>query len=567
MKLLAWSQVSPYWNWGMGLPRSFLPLLYNLRKEETYSVEAEFAVAPFSLFAFVVDSPDPIKRVNEKIGQEFTYLHDATGEDLLFFAPIDEPEGWRERMKESAGSSVLDLYEKIPDRLHSGNPERAQRIFAQSLGIRTDDLPALVVTPDLRDHRYYVLRTSKSAISGQLIGLGNLARGIGRREKTPSLEEFSRPDIDACSGLYSGTLLQNLAGLLHESISLVVSAKKESSCMTPGESVEAVLARNNLVARCRELVLQLNEIRPVRAIGSMEDEGTPIAFQTLETLARLLSGLGHGDQETFADYPFPSELDWELESQEWWAMGNKVYDFLNRPNSFLQKKGLSEGMEALDKAPALVCWSKALENELNLSAGQWIRTQLGVDLPEFFNRYQPEKEAIFKPSDSYFLDFNRRLHDSDAHDGWRMLELGPLTGAVNWFVKQSGNSRMPLSDDAIGAFGKNFEQIRTIRNRACHPSRLSAGDADDFQGALRELRSSGALGELSSIKKRLLERPCSSQEPRHLYLFRNGRVYGPYSHESILGFVKEGRVTESDMACVLHTKEWKPLGEILGQDV
>ena len=96
---------------------------------------------------------------------------------------------------------------------------------------------------------------------------------------------------------------------------------------------------------------------------------------------------------------------------------------------------------------------------------------------------------------------------------------------------------------------------------------MSVGDVDDLQGALQKLRSSGALGELSHVKKRLLERPYPPRESRHLYLFRSGRVYGPYARQSILGFLKEGRATESGPVCVLHAKDWKPLGKILGQDV
>lgn len=547
----------------MGLPRSFLPLLHNLRKDERYSSEAELAVSPFSLFAFVIDSPDSDKRVSGRLEEEFSYLNLATGDDLLFFSPIDEPQGWRENMEQSVGSSILDLYEKIPERLRSGNPERAQRIFAQSLGIQKDDLPVIILSAKLQDRKYFVLRTSKAAINGQLISLGNLAREIGRREKRLCIEELARPEIDLCSGLYTGELVQNLAGLLHDSLSLIVSAKKQSSCDSPGEIVEASLARSNMRNRCHELVIQLNEISPVRAIGSEDDAGTPMIYQTLETLARLLAGLSQSEQENFIDYPLPAEIDWELESKEWWAIGNTVYDFLTRPQLILEEKGLGEEVRSLDKAPALVCWSKALENELNLSAGQWIRRELGISIPEFFNRHQPQKQAIFEPSKKYSLDFNRPLHDSATHDGLRLLELGPLTGAVNWYLKRAKGTRIPLAEESINAIGENFERIRLIRNRACHPSRMHPNDARDFQDAVRELNSSGALVDMSRIKGMLMRKPVPAKRPGPLYLYLGGRVLGPYGNQSLEEFIKEGRITKSDLACLKSTKKWKPLSAFL----
>ena len=174
----------------MGLPHSLLPLLHNLRKDERYSGEAKSAVEPFSLFCFIIDSPDKDKRLSDYVGREFIHLHNLTGEDLLFLIPIDEPPGWRRLMNESAGSSVLSLYRKIPDSIQSSNPERAQRIFAQTLGVRKQDLPALILSSDLCEKEYFVLRTSRETISAQLSVLGALARSISNDEKNYAYKSF-----------------------------------------------------------------------------------------------------------------------------------------------------------------------------------------------------------------------------------------------------------------------------------------------------------------------------------------------------------------------------------------
>ncbi len=545
----------------MGLPHSILPLLHNLRKEDSYTAEAKDAVAPFSLFCFIIDSPDNDQKLSDFVSREFIHLHHATGQDFLFFIPIDEPPEWRRFMKESAGSSVLSLYQKIPDSVRSSNPDRAQRIFAQTLGVRKQDLPALVLSSDLCEKKYFVLRTSKETISTQLSALGVLARSIARDEKNLSLEVLSRPEIDSCSGLYSDGLFQNIAGLLYESIQLSLSNK--DNFHTPGEKIQAEMAHRNLKDQCAELISQFQEIQPVRGVG-MEELANPHIFQTLETLARLLAELDREDRGAQGKSPVVHQPNpqWDLESTEWWTMGNKVYQFLDQPKSFLLGLGISEEIKVVDKAPSIVCWSKALENELNLSAGQWIRKRLGVKMPKYFNRFQPDKEAIFQPSEKYSLDFNRRQHDCISHDGLRMLELGPLTGAINWFAKQEGNSRLPFSFEPIDFFSKNIEQIRNIRNRACHPSSMRPEDGKDFQDAYAGLQKSRILSELSALKLKLSQ-DSKTSDNQHIYISRSGRIYGPYRISSISLFLEDGRLRLDDFAYEKGTGKWETVQDLL----
>ena len=547
----------------MGLPHSLLPLLHNLRKDERYSGEAKSAVEPFSLFCFIIDSPDKDKRLSDYVGREFIHLHNLTGEDLLFLIPIDEPSGWRRLMKESAGSSVLSLYRKIPDSIQSSNPERAQRIFAQTLGVRKQDLPALILSSDLCEKEYFVLRTSRETISAQLSVLGALARSISNDEKKLCIEELSKPEIDSCSGLYSNGLFQNMAGLLYESIALGISSKDGNSCQYAQEAIEVDTACSSLKDRCRELVNQITEIQPVRAVGS-EELVNPHIFQSLETLARLLAELDQEDGEAQGKSPVVHQPNpqWDLESTEWWTMGNKVYQFLDQSTRSCRNLGIPEEIKLVDKAPSIVCWSKALENELNLSAGQWIRKRLGVEIPKYFNRFQPDKEAIFQPSEKYSLDFNRRHHDCKSHDGLRMLELGPLTGAINWFARQEGDCRLSLSFEPPDCFSKNIEQIRNIRNRACHPSSMRPEDGQDFQDAYASLLESGVLSELCALKAQMSE--CSiASDNQPIYVSRSGRTYGPYPISSIYSFLEGERLRLDDYACEKGTQEWKTVRDFI----
>jgi hypothetical protein len=426
-------------------------------------------------------------------------------------------------------------------------------------------LPALILSPDLCKKEYFVLRTSKETISTQLSCLGVLAKSIARNEKDLSLEVLSRPEIDSCSGLYSESLTQNMAELLYDSIALGISEKDRSKCHNMQEAIEADIAFRNLKNRCRDLLIQLTQIQPARSVGS-DELANPHIFQTLEKLALLLAKLDREDTEDFGkSHTFHQpDPEWDLESTEWWKIGNKVYQFLDQPNRLHKKLNIPEEIKLVDKAPSIVCWSKALENELNLSAGQWIRQRLGVEMPEYFNRFQPDREAIFQPSEKYSLDFNRRHHDCNSHDGLRMLELGPLTGAINWFAKRVGDCRFPLSLEPLDCLSQNIEHIRNIRNRACHPSSMRPEDGQDFQNAYARLQAAGVLSELSTLKVQMSGNSKANAN-QLLYISRFGRTYGPYRSSSISMFLEDGKLCFDDFACEKGAREWKKVRDFLNE--
>ena len=50
------------------------------------------------------------------------------------------------------------------------------------------------------------------------------------------------------------------------------------------------------------------------------------------------------------------------------------------------------------------------------------------------------------------------------------------------------------------------------------------------------------------------------------YISRNGKTFGPYSQNSILIFIQEGRADIHDWAWVPGNKNWIPLGQILEEN-
>jgi len=67
-----------------------------------------------------------------------------------------------------------------------------------------------------------------------------------------------------------------------------------------------------------------------------------------------------------------------------------------------------EAGEELDFTPGVICLAKVFEKEANLSIVHWARRELGVSLPQFFNKPQPGVRAIVIPQipDGREIDLN-----------------------------------------------------------------------------------------------------------------------------------------------------------------
>ena len=181
-----------------------------------------------------------------RLKRTFLHLHQATGERLLFFfIPIDEPEHWRKSMQSSLWGSALQLYETMPDKLHSRDPLRSEQIFATTLGISTDELPVIVVCEDLGHPDYYVIRSSRESVRNQLLALGSLALDLHEQGKSLPWSVYLLRKIDCCSGLHGGGLVEPLASLLHDSLSIILATNSEK------HSLSSRVARKSLLERCR----------------------------------------------------------------------------------------------------------------------------------------------------------------------------------------------------------------------------------------------------------------------------------------------------------------------------
>jgi hypothetical protein len=477
----------------MGMPStvSFYPLVYNLASpDRPYHSTALRLLSPFSLFAFVLCPPDEKDGVRDVLARHFSFLDIATADRLLFFAPIDEPPGWREQKESgSAARSLIDFQNVVSSSVRSADPGQTAHAMAVSLGLEVADLPAIVVTADPRQNQYLALRTSADRVRQQLVGLGDFAQDLptlGRRAASSEAlklraEDLRRRGLDLAGGLSDPELTDNLAAALHTVLSFALVGSPHSHSRYASQSARSALDNlRDRITRARAAVQPLGG-EP----GSEEDDSLQAVLHLEECLA---TWLGLTAKPTGEEGGPAAPEGWDPEPTRWLILGDRVARLLAAPEP---------GNE--DCSPAAVCWAKAFEAELNLSLGHWVRRLLGVSLPEYFGKVQEGVHAVFSGGgDRFSVDFNRRRRPGD--DAWRSLELGVLRGPVGYYL---GRETPPLPTEKRAALLEAWETIRQVRNDACHPQAVSHDRAALLRETLRALERGAVLRDLTELKRSL----------------------------------------------------------------
>jgi hypothetical protein len=150
-----------------------------------------------------------------------------------------------------------------------------------------------------------------------------------------------------------------------------------------------------------------------------------------------------------------------------------------------------------DYAPAIICLAKVFEREINLSVVHWARKELGVELPQYFNQYQPGVKAQLSTGPSgEFVDFNMKS---------RRQWLPPGIGQSEFGCKELGFSRGLPPDWEPQAWSELFTDWNTIRrerNKAAHTEIMDQTSFSNMQTTLNHLAQRGMFEKFHRMKFR-----------------------------------------------------------------
>ncbi len=459
------------------------------------------AVKQFNLFAFILHDPESHPEFHNYLRSVFEDLDSSTGEKLLFFALVDPSRDWLEEKRLRSFHSAVKRFEYFA-RLHhteslpDSDPSSSAYSIAWALGIPPDDLPVILVTDDLKSNNYKFLRTSVSKVRDQLIALGRSAL----RFRSPVDNSRSVPrrlrNIEKSSVEYSGIedlevppFKINLAETLSDIMSAVLFTEKKNYYIDNP-------ARRQIESVLRNLQAKLHENR--REFGDIGGYSEDFEYYAVY-LANLISILARNRRiqppALSIDHRFL-----EPESRRMLTTALNVMAYLNQPEIF--SPGITS--DELDYSPSAICFAKCFEREVNLSFIHWVRWYLGVRMPRYFDRFDPDSKALYIPDNMNFriprtVDFN-----AGNNQGWKAPTLG-----------SSQVSLASLSSKEV--FRKNFHylaemntrivlelwrEFKDLRNNAAHPGMLRKHELDRMVFILSDMNEIDLFSAMNEMKKR-----------------------------------------------------------------
>ena len=499
----------------MGMPITSFNIMNVLDKGgHKYDTDAvKRVLESFNLFAFIIHDPEHHHDFEMKISSQFDRLDHLTGDKLLFFALVNPPKEWLRH-----GSS-RPYYKQLMN-CSTTNKDMTAYWLANSLGIPYEKLPCLVISPNFRSKNFMWLRTCTSHVQDQLMELGYIAQrliapnfrsvrerssGLARilehphiPERFDSLTERIKP-LDLCEGSGSVSLESTLAKALADVLSFVSERRR-----TRDQEKRVQDTLNELNDKLKNLKQSKRE-----QASYDEDNRTKLDDELEDLCIKLAMAIAYLDNrsENQHDLDLGNYVDinrefLEEDSRLILKTANLVLDTLSRPrqptgrarSKFVPRQPIPEIEEnSFDFTPGVICLAKVFEKEINLSVVHWIRDSLGIKLPDYFNRFQPQLPR----NDTRFCNVNFNMEQDGR---WRPPETGTslrafrAAGELQHLDKRWIHllSNLKLLD--------NWELIKDQRNIAAHNRVVGKDSANAVRSALNNLSQNGIFEVLYDIK-------------------------------------------------------------------
>ena len=476
----------------MGMPISSYTVLNALAKGgDGYEMHAaKRALAPFSLFAFVIHDPEIHDEFDRHLAHIFDRLDFDTGRRLLFLALVKPSAEWLAHAQSRDYYGRLSSWEASefanPAKSPAPNDPAATAIgLAHALGIPTEALPCIVVTRSFELKQFAWAKTSPSELREQLSELGYWA---DRHPGAPILQQTPSPVSIRSKAFESGALNTSLAQALADVLCFVVAGNKGEPWL---QGVARQQARQTLDRLWRQIAIIKSK--------TGQDDLTELD-RLCVCIAAFLSQLAGGDADNRDCEIWPDVNRRKLEGESFVMLrtAERVFRLLGEdPTAEAPRLQNIPGMAEADFTPGVICLAKTFENEINLSVVHWIRQGLGIQLPEFFNRPQKDVRAVYVPNilDGQEIDFNRGLRGK-----W----LPPGIGQSELVCSEMGRESIPpdISPQLWGLLLQKWRTIRTIRNQAAHAELVTRESMLQVRTALQDLFSKHLFAQTDLMKRR-----------------------------------------------------------------
>jgi hypothetical protein len=458
------------------------------------------ALEGYSVFAFILHDPKIHTDFHEFFQKQFKSLHNSTGEHLVFFGLVDSPKNYRLTGRTPFYQDVregVELYEEE----HGLNDNYSFNAFAlaTSLNIEPEMLPAIVITHDTRLSSYRWYKTCPDMIETQMGRLTGISYEMNDYKKDADLPLHKKQeilyhfldenDLDLCKGMGTTLLNESMARALSDLMSYLIDEEQDR-------------------------YTDFNQKQILRMASSQKRMSLNNALRSLGNLKLSLKDVDISDIESHALFPLIDELSTKLaikmsllEKKSRHKLNDNLSikeDWLEQHSYHLLKTGLEVESFLLynsitkDFSASAICLAKMFEKEINYSIVHAIRKQYSVELPRFFNQYQPGVAAKVKVQNQYssrefIVDFNK------SNNGrWQPPELG-ISKAIannNLTLEQWRLLGLNNSED----FLTSWDKIHQIRNKAAHTQSVTNQELNEMKASISNLASNNIFTILAKLK-------------------------------------------------------------------
>jgi hypothetical protein len=468
----------------MGLPLSSYTLLKSFSSEGTKTIDkavAIRAIKDFELYAFIVHDPELHRDFHTYLEKNIERLDNITGSRLLFFALVDPPSNWQPRLSEKIGFETSELLSPH-NFLRSKDPGITASGIAHLLRIPYENLPCIVVTNNFRLKKLKYITTNSRDLFGHMQRLeelswhlGELRSRSGHRSPEEVFEnlDFSRYDI--ANNVRQTDLTMSFCDTVTSLLSLVEQGRSNND----EARIQAEHSLRNLLAQLKQ--------------NKISDVYDPDHFEKFDYLCeRIIHFLAQysGEQKR------PTlNIDKDI-------LEDQTYSLLRSALSVSGMLRGGDGNHGFDFTPSIVCYAKIFEIEANLSLVHWMRQQVGIQLPKYYNQWQPPKDSerflvipnLKKP---HPVDLNQRKRNNK--DTWQAPGIGQSKLAWDRLVAK-GACPKGWSKEICEEIKTPWSVIAKLRNDAAHTELMVEQDEETMLEQIRTLVISNYFKRMKDLK-------------------------------------------------------------------
>ena len=482
----------------MGYPLTKFSILHDLASPNIHDSKVQYItemLSRFKLKGIIIHDGNLHDQFHKKLSETFGRLDFLTGPDFLFFTVIDPPNDWlnRNQGRDYLQAMPESILKGPHDAMKSKDPGLTASSFAIEFGIDFETLPVIILTDDLRSNKFVWIPTCERHIEKQLMEIGIFCSQANEQYIDIEGDQFTTflNSINLCGNYGYGDLETSLSEALADVLSFVL---KET--LSPEDRRKLELRIPVIINRLKESILfKKRELKE----GSSNEN----ALNNLESLYEKLGIFQAHLSNQFID---DRELFINIEGLESASQNGLRASALVFKTMYLTNQKF---IGYSDFTPALVGLTKLFEREINLSIVHWVRSILGVELPNFYNKFQSGVDAKMAPDKKYIgggepqlINFNAFKKLNKEEKKW----LAPGMGQSEKVVLTLFELQNQLPDNfEINSFKDLLVQWNVIvkaRNAAMH---VEEAEIDVY----RRVEKSLSILDRGGVLKNMFEMKCT----------------------------------------------------------